>query len=425
MAFNEQYSGIPSSATLVPQCMRPSDEPAISPLIEIFHHSVSSQTGNITLGNGGQRSTVQVTCNSGSGLMDQTTPYLNFDLVVATAPAGLYFKGNALANGTVAQARGSIYSMLRRMTVTFAGQRFEQNYVDKVMNHLLCHSSNRSWLDNDGNTLLGVSRDFGADATYKCVIPISPLLFFNQERMIPLNLTSQPMIFQFDWNSGAESFFTTDVAGCANTTYDIQNVCLNYTALYPDPGYMSEVQSAFASGSLYSLPYKHYEVIALASQASMIYDQPIQTSSLRSVTVLSQTTASQLSTAQNINACDIPYGITNFNVYTDNKLRNMYPLSSDNPVITFLELNKAYAKINDSTRVDCCTLGHFIASGYATTLNLTRAIQNEGNHKLLGTPCGSCKVSFQTTGGANTIFIIYAIERILIINSMGQVSFSP
>jgi hypothetical protein len=410
--------------------MRPSDEPSISPEIKIFHHSVSAQTSAVVLGGGlagGQRTTFQISCNSGCGLMDQTSPYMSFDLVVANSPAahGIFFKGNALANATVATARGSIFAMLRRATATFAGQRVEQNYVDKVMNHLLCHSSNRSWLENDGNIILGVNRDFGYNVTYKCVIPLGSLLFFNQERCIPLHLTNNPLILQFDWASGAEAFFTTAAAGCANTTYTIQNATLNYTAIFPDPGYMAEVQSAFASGSLYSLPFKHYEVIALASQASMNYEQALQTSSLRSVTVISQTTASLTSTAENINACDVPYGLNNFNVYIDNTLKNMYPLSAGNTVLAFLELNKAYAKINDSTRVDGCNLDGFENSGFALGLNLARCLQNEGNHKLIGTPCGSCRISFMNAGADNTIYIIYAVEKVLIINSMGQVTLSP
>lgn len=474
--FYEKYGGLPQASTeVIPESVKPSRAP--KPMqVDMQNVEVISSSGVRGLGGSAQ---ISIPLNPQAGIMAERTCYLKLVCEHGNNGNTTHFKGscaqtrptfglvnrNVIAGGgAVGQVddgtvfnrsvpTGTAYSLINRLQVMYNNaQVMNLTNFDKLMDGILSHGANSSFMSTDANILLGAGeRVVNGSRTY--LLPLPGL--FSAPRSIPLWAGSGALQFQIDYNTNASAFYT--IGGNNAVTCNITaSIC--YTKIDPPADFVMQGKAQLASG-VYTLPYVDYQVIRLdqAQAGQQNYIHPVNSSSLRSVHFTNHSTIRLNSVVDGENSVSLrnadagapatANGITNIQLYCDGKPVNGYTLSSSTDAgasaQVFAELQKVFGRLYDSQRADNCdsvpqALGAGGAVVYApsSSYELNRFMVGisttkflDGGFDLTGTPCGNCMIQYTTssTQGAGapasvglTQFVVYTMDKILAIDGVGS-----
>jgi hypothetical protein len=308
----------------------------------------------------------------------------------ADAATSLYLSGPGtlqtvqLADGT--QSGGAFvpalsngYSWMQRLTLYGTGSAVidQMNYVNDTMSLMLAHNSHPSFLANDGQIQLGVSRAFNSTSAASqymdLCLPLPLSCFNNSQHDFPLYLAKNPLCLQIDLASFARAISTG--ATTAATDYTISNIFLCYEVLEIPHAMVEAERHAVQSGHPFIMPLQSWLNVAVPMSIMSSYTIGANCSSVRGVYILpfDGTTYSSAAGADNYkrNTTD---AVTNWGsgvnaqLYIDGNIKNSSIF--DNPVMQFTQLKQALhnniqsSVINPSLSTFYSYLNNYYALGF-------------------------------------------------------------
>ena len=437
MSFYEKYAGLPQASTeVIPPSIKPSRFP--KPMqVEMQNVEVVSSSGARDLGGSAQ---ISVPLNPQAGICAEKTAYLKLVFTPANGAANpIYFRGscaNVQADTLANQlSTGTAYSLINPLQIIYNNaQVINITNFDRLMDGILAHSANSTWMSTDATILLGAGVDVKAgQRTF--ILPLPSI--FSAPRSVPLWAGSGALQIQVDFNNPATSCYCVGGALPADFTGSIiASLC--YTRIDPPADFVMQGKTQLAQG-VYTLPYVDYQVVRLDRTGNQNYIHPVSSSSLRSVHFtnlgtnrLASTVAGKNSlSSRSFDAHGDPTeleGMTNIQVYLDGKPVNGYTLATASSAgisssQVFGELQKVFGRLYDSQRADNCihlnSERSFDSSRFMVGVSTTKF--TDGGFDLTGSPVGNVMVQY-TTGatGGQTQFLVFTMDKILAIDAVGS-----
>ena len=280
--------------------------------------------------------------------------------------------------GAFVAALSNGYSWIQRLTLYGTGSSVvsQLNYCNTLMDLMLSHNSHPSFLANDGQIQLGISRAFDStSATSQYIdlcLPLPLSCFNNSQHDFPLFLAKNPLTLQIDLASFGRAISCG--AETAATDYTVSNIFLCYEVL-EIPHAMAEAERhAVQSGHPFIIPLQDWLNVAVPMSIMSSYTIGANCSSVRGVYVLPYDgTTYAIGTADNYkrNTTDsvTSWGSgVNAQLYVDGNIKNSSIF--DNPVMQFTQLKQALhnniqsSVINPSLSTFYSYLNNYYALGF-------------------------------------------------------------
>jgi hypothetical protein len=332
------------------------------------------------------------------GAISRGTMYLRARVSVATTAAptyadaanSVYFSGpgplqtvqkadGTASAGAVVPSLSNSFAFLQRLTLYGTGSAVIDScsYVNDVMNLMLAHNSNPTWLANDGQIQAGICRAFDSvSATTQQMdicIPLNLSCFNNSQIDFPLYLCKNPLTLQIDLASFARTISTG--ATTAATDYTVSQVYLNYEVLEVPHSMIEAERHAVQGGHPFIMPLQSWLNVQVPMSILSSYTIGANCSSVRGVYVLPYNGASYSSApgadnyARNTSDDATKWGSgIDAKLYIDGNVKN----SSiwDNAIIQFTELKQALhnniqaSVINPSLSTFYSYMNNYFALGF-------------------------------------------------------------
>jgi hypothetical protein len=370
--------------------------------------NVPSTSGAASLGG---TSTIQIPLGQSAYIVN---PYLRFKVAFTATGAvtGLAFKGaSKSAMALISSYQSSINSTL----------------IDNIQNfpfiadQLLNHSCSKEWLSNDGgvlmNTLTTINSGAIADTVTATEVYCVPLLgMLGSQQAFPAWAVNGVLQLNINWaQTSAAALFNT--AGAV--AISISEVAFVYDRVAVEGDFIAKMKQDMAqSGAKYTYAFTNYQSVAQQSANGQItINTGLNVSSLRAV-VMSSVLTADATTITNA-GLSLRNGLTNYQITLDGRLINANILDAVNaPAITFIEMNKCFSRMFDSSVTDNSSKTTYLSETFAVGVSATRVAEGLA---FQGSPVSV--VGAQITQGANTFtnYLTYISDYALLLSADGQV----
>jgi hypothetical protein len=371
--------------------------------------NVPSTSGNAALGG---TSTIQIPLGQSAYIVN---PYLRFKVTYTPSVdvTGFAFKGAAQsAMALISSYQSSINSTL----------------IDNIQNfpytaeQLLNHSCSREWLSADGAVLMNTSTSIlggaptvagGALSEVYCL----PLLgMLGSQQAFPAWAVNGVLQLNINW---AQTVAAAYQFSAGTFTIAISELAFVYDRVAVEGDFIAKMKQDMAqSGAKYTYGFTNYQSVAQQSANGQItVNTGLNVSSLRSVVMSSIVSADATTTTAAGNS--IRNGLTNFQCTLDGRLVNANILDAVNaPAICFIEMNKCFSRMFDSSVTDNSTKATYLTTTFAVGVSATRVSEGLA---FQGSPVSV--VGLQVTQNANTAtnYITYISDYALLLGSDGMV----
>lgn len=370
--------------------------------------NVPSTSGNAALGG---TSTIQIPLGQSAYIVN---PYLRFKATFTATGAvtELQFKGaTRSAMSLISSYQSSINSTL----------------IDNIQNfpytadQLLNHSCSKEWLSNDGgvlmNTLTTINGGALADTAVASEVYCLPLLgMLGSQQAFPAWAVNGVLQLNINW---AQTIASAVRAATGTVTVAISELAFVYDRVAVEGDFIAKMKQDMAqSGAKYTYGFTNYQSVAQRSENGQItVNTGLNVSSLRSV-VMSSIVSADATTITAVGN-SIRNGLTNFQCTLDGRLINANILDAMNaPAICFIEMNKCFSRMFDSSVTDNSTKATYLSESFAVGVSATRISEGLA---FQGSPVSV--VGLQVTQGANTAtnYITYISDYALLLSADGQV----
>lgn len=367
--------------------------------------NVPSTSGTATVGG---LSTIQVPLGQAAYIVN---PYLRFRVryTATVDTAALSFKGAAQsAFALISTFQSSINS-----TLIDNIQNFPQ-----VAEQLLNHSSSKEWLANDGAVLLNstttVSNGAVVVGTPVDEVYCLPLLgMLGSQQAFPAWAVNGVLQLNINWAQAlANAYYYT----AGTFTIEIADVAFVYDRVAVEGDFIAKMRADMAnSGAKYVYSFTNYQSLAQPSAAQQTLNTSVNVSSLRAVVMSTTTTAHLTSATQR--ALSLRLGLTNFQVSLDGRLINANILNAvTSPAICFIEMNKCFSRMFDSSVTDNSTKATYLTDTFAVGVSATRCAEGLS---FQGSPASVVGIQMNQTDNSGTNFITYVADQSLLIGADG------
>jgi hypothetical protein len=351
------------------------------------------------------------------------------NLVAGAAATSASFQGPGGVTAAFGRTYGNAYSVFQRMTLYGSNSSIiEQiNYAGDQMNLMLLHNSAQSYLQTDGQVLLGMGLPFLPTAITSAfidvVVPLPFAAFQSATQDFPMYLMSAPLTIQLDLASVARAIFVGADAATTVTEFSVNNAFLIYQAVEL-PGAYVEAERQAVRTHPYIMPLTSSLNVQVPQSILTSYTLGLNASSVRAVFVLPSNGASYAPKTQlqyirsgSDTASTSGSGV-NAIVFVDGNQINSAIF--DNPIMQFQGLKNAlHHTLQGSILQPSAVLGgsndstvsNYIQNVFSLGFDLT-SFDHESS-LFAGTPCTN--INLQLTGLAanptflSTIIVIYDV----------------
>jgi hypothetical protein len=370
--------------------------------------TVPSTSGSASLGG---TSTIQIPLGQSAYIVN---PYLRFKVKYTGvgAVATLQFKGaTRSAMSLISSYQSSINSTL----------------IDNIQNfpytadQLLNHSCSKEWLQNDGgvlmNTLNAINGGALADTAVASEVYCLPLLgMLGSQQAFPAWAVNGVLQLNINW---AQTVASAISCSTGTVTVAISELAFVYDRVAVEGDFIAKMKQDMAqSGAKYTYAFTNYQSVAQRSENGQItVNTGLNVSSLRAV-VMSSIVSADATTITAVGN-SIRNGLTNFQCTLDGRLINANILDAVNaPAICFIEMNKCFSRMFDSSVTDNSTKATYLTESFAVGVSSTRVSEGLA---FQGSPVSV--VGLQVTQGATTAtnYITYISDYALLLSADGQV----
>ena len=370
--------------------------------------NVPSTSGNAGFGG---VSSIQIPLGQAAYIVN---PYLRFKVTFTGVgnAAGLAFKGAAKS----AMAMISSYQSSINSTLIDNIQNFPF-----IADQLLNHSCSKEWLTNDGsvlmNTLNSINGGALADTVSASEVYCVPLLgMLGSQQAFPAWAVSGTLQLNINW---AQTVAAAIYATANTVTAVISEVAFVYDRVAVEGDFIAKMrQDMAASGAKYTYAFTNYQSLAVQSSASQsTINTSLNASSLRAV-VMSTILSADATTIGNP-GLSVVNGLTNFQVSLDGRLINANILNAVTaPAVTFIEMNKCFSRMFDSSVTDNSDKATYITHTFAAGVSATRVAEGLA---FQGSPVSVVGVQIAQTTATHTNFLTYICDQCLLLGADGQV----
>lgn len=267
----------------------------------------------------------------------------------ASAATAVGFKGPGPVNASYLPLLSNGYSWIQRLTLYGTGSAVvsQMNYVNSVMDVLLAHNSNPSYLGYEAQSTIGIGRPWdqsGAGQSYiDLCIPLPLSCFQNSQIDFPLFLARNPMTLQLDIASFARGI--TVGATTLGTDFQVSNAYLCYEVLEVPHSLIEAERSAVQGGHPFIMPLQDWLNVQVPESVLSSYTLGLNCSSLRSVfiSILNSTSyasATAIKYIRDTTDTSAAWGSgINAQLYLDGNVKNSSIF--DTPVMQLIQLKQA------------------------------------------------------------------------------------
>jgi hypothetical protein len=299
--------------------------------------------------------------------------------------------------------------------------------IDNIQNfpytadQLLNHSCSKEWLQNDGgvlmNTLNAINGGALADTAVAYEVYCMPLLgMLGSSQSFPAWAVNGILQLNINW---AQTVASAISCSTGTVAIEISELAFVYDRVAVEGDFIAKMKQDMAqSGAKYTYAFTNYQSVAQQSQNGQItVNTGLNVSSLRAVVMSSVVTADATTITAAGNS--IRNGLTNFQCTLDGRLVNANILDAVNaPAICFIEMNKCFSRMFDSSVTDNSTKATYLTESFAVGVSATKVSEGLA---FQGSPVSV--VGLQVTQGAATAtnFITYISDYALLLSADGQV----
>jgi len=295
-----------------------------------------------------------------NGAISRETMYLRCRISTTGATVAATYAGAATAVGFKGPGSASAapyipvlsngYSWIQRLTLYGTGSAVcdQMNYVNSVMDMLLAHNSNPSYIFGEGQSLLGINRqwDTAADTVNSYIdlcLPLPLSCFQNSSIDFPLFLARNPMTLQLDISSFARGI--TVGATTLGTDFQVSNAYLCYEVLEVPHSLIEAERSAVQGGHPFIMPLQSWLNVQVNKSVMSSYTLGLNASSLRScfvsiVNAAAYASATPIQYIRDASDTSTAWGSgVNAQLYLDGNVKNSSIF--DTPVMQLIQLKQA------------------------------------------------------------------------------------
>jgi hypothetical protein len=371
--------------------------------------NVPSTSGSASLGG---TSTIQVPLGQSAYIVN---PYLRFKVAVTAGveTADLSFKGTSKsAMALISSYQSSINSTL----------------IDNIQNfpfiadQLLNHSCSKEWLQNDGGVLMNTLTTIGsgivaaaATATEVYCVPLLGML--GSQQAFPAYAVNGVLQLNINWAQTAAAAFFASAGTITNVV--ISEVAFVYDRVAVEGDFIAKMKQDMAqSGAKYTYAFTNYQSVAQQSTATQAtINTGLNVSSLRAV-VMSTVPSAAATTLTNVGKSDRT-GLANFQITLDGRLINANILDAVNaPAIVFIEMNKCFSRMFDSSVTDNSTKALYLTDSFAVGVSATRISEGLA---FQGSPVSVVGAQYTQNATTATNYLTYISDYALLLSADGQV----
>jgi len=281
----------------------------------------------------------------GYSYLKSNSVYIRATLVVEQdASASWGFAGQGVSDD---QNFGGASSLINRISINIGGQTLTYGQYSTFCNSVLPHVTSAEYYNTDmkQSSFNGVMKwnstpSSEAKRTIHFALPLAVPLFCASQNL-PLFLLNSPMSVEILTESVGRALYS-NTAGKPVTNYTLRDVSLVYETVEISNEYKQAMLQSKA-GQMFSVHLNNYMSVGPnASTVTMTQQIGAQFSSLKSV-LFTECLANPASTDRKVCSSN---GLIRYTIFQDN-----FPVScsnADNDAVTYLELNRAIGKINDS-----------------------------------------------------------------------------
>lgn len=222
------------------------------------------------------------------------------------------------------------------------------NYVNSTMDMLLAHNSNPSYVQGEGQALIGIARSWDATAAgtnsyIDLCLPLPLSCFQNSSIDFPLFLARNPMTLQLDIASFARGI--TVGAAALGTDFQVSNAYLCYEVLEVPHSLIEAERSAVQGGHPFIMPLQSWLNVQVNESVMSSYTLGLNASSLRSVYVsilnaAAYASGTQIQYIRDATDTSTAWGSgVNAQLYLDGNIKNSSIF--DTPVMQLIQLKQA------------------------------------------------------------------------------------
>ena len=268
----------------------------------------------------------------------------------ASAATAVTFKGPGAVNAAYVPILSNGYSWIQRLTLYGTGSSVcdQMSYVNSTMDMLLAHNSNPSYVQGEGQALIGIARSWDATAAgtnsyIDLCLPLPLSCFQNSSIDFPLYLARNPMTLQLDIASFARGI--TVGAAALGTDFQVSNAYLCYEVLEVPHSLIEAERSAVQGGHPFIMPLQSWLNVQVNESVLSSYTLGLNASSLRSVYVSILNAAAYVSGTQIQYIRDASDASTawgsgvNAQLFLDGNIKNSSIF--DTPVMQLIQLKQA------------------------------------------------------------------------------------
>lgn len=373
--------------------------------------NVPSTSGSATLGT---TSTIQVPLGQAAYIAN---PYLRFRVsyLPTVDVTGLQFKGaTQSAFALISGFQSSINSTL----------------VDNIQNYaqtaelLLNHSSSREWLSADGAVIMNTtSAILGGNPTVVAgtqfetyCLPLLGLL--GSQQAFPAWAVNGVLQLSINWTQTVNAAYRY-TAG--TFTVAISELALVYDRIAVEGDFIAKMRMDMAqSGAKYCYGFSNYQSVsqpAAIGTQQLTINTGLNVSSLRGV-LMTSTVSADYTTASSLGNA-ISNGLSNFQLSLDGRLINANILDAVTaPAVVFIEMNKCFSRMFDSSVTDNSTKATYLANTFAAGVSCTRISEGLA---FQGSPVSVVGLNLTLAPAAvSTVFLFYISDYQLLIGADGQ-----
>ena len=370
--------------------------------------NVPSTSGNAGFGG---VSSIQIPLGQAAYIVN---PYLRFKVTFTGAgnATGLAFKGAAKS----AMAMISSYQSSINSTLIDNIQNFPF-----IADQLLNHSCSKEWLSNDGgvlmNTLTSINGGTLNDTVSASEVYCVPLLgMLGSQQAFPAWAVSGTLQLTVNW---AQAVAAAILATANTVTAVISEVAFVYDRVSVEGDFIAKMrQDMAASGAKYTYAFTNYQSVAQASaNGQSTINTSLNASSLRAVVM--STILSSDATTITAAGLSVRNGLTNFQISLDGRLINANILDATvAPAVTFIEMNKCFSRMFDSSVTDNSTKATYLTDTFAVGVSATRVAEGLA---FQGSPVSVVGAQITQNTATHTNFLTYICDQCLLLGSDGQV----
>jgi hypothetical protein len=267
----------------------------------------------------------------------------------AATAVGFKGPGSAAAAPYVPQLSNG-YAWIQRLTMYGTGSSVvdQCNYVNSTMDMLLAHNSNPGYVLGEGQSVLGIGRqwDLAADGLNSYIdlcLPLPLSCFQNSSLDFPLHLCRNPMTLQLDISAFARGI--TVGATTFASDFEVSNAFLCYEILEVPHSLIEAERAAVQGGHPFIMPLQSWLNVQVNRSVLSSYTLGLNASSLRSVYVslldaAAYASGTAIQYVRGASDASTAWGSgVNAQIYLDGNVKNSSIF--DTPVMQLIQLKQA------------------------------------------------------------------------------------